>query len=504
MAAFWCVVLAAVVARVHGNPTLMGWIALMARPASSSTSCSRCSICCPFRRSTAAACWPACCRRLGRSANASSRWVVHRAWALSLVAYGLAGCSIRPIRIVGHVIGALLGRRMSGPDTESARALRHAPDRHAASGQLPRRAANWIELQYQYECYFFIADWHALTTGYEDTSQLEEYVWTMAIDWLAAGLNPGVATLFIQSQGARARRAASAAVDDHAARLARARAVLQGSAGAAQGKGPEHLRISRLSAAAERRHPAVPRRNTCRSARIRSRTWRSRARSRGASITSTAASRSSSRRSRRRSRAGSRNATLYRTLRKEFQEKGDAEALARARALVESTRAHGGGPRPAVRLSRRHRRRILPEPQVLLTATPKVPGLDGRKMSKSYGNTIGLREDPDSVVKKLKTMQTDPARVRRTDPGDPGQVPGVGSAQDLFDEADAQAWVQQGCRSAGIGCLECKAPLIEKVVEEITGMRKRAQEFEENPELVRGIIARGLRAGARGGARYPG
>jgi tryptophanyl-tRNA synthetase len=133
---------------------------------------------------------------------------------------------------------------------------------------------------------------------------------------------------------------------------------------------------------------------------------------------------------------------------------------------------------------------ILPEPEALLTATPKVPGLDGRKMSKSYGNTIGLREDTDSVVKKLKAMQTDPARQRRTDPGDPDKCP-VWDLHKIYSSAETQDWVQKGCRTAGIGCLECKAPLIEKIVEEVSGIAKRAQEFEENPDLVRGIIAEG-------------
>jgi len=197
---------------------------------------------------------------------------------------------------------------------------------------------------------------------------------------------------------------------------------------------------------------------------------------------------------------GTRNSGMYRTLRKEYQEKGDADALAKARALVESN----------ARLTVADRDRlfgflegtgisILPEPEVLLTATPKVPGLDGRKMSKSYDNTIGLREDPDSVVKKLKAMQTDPARVRRTDPGDPDKCP-VWDLHKVYSNADTRAWVQQGCRAASFGCLECKAPLIDKVVEEITAISKRAQEFEENPELVRGIIAEGCER-ARAAAR---
>jgi tryptophanyl-tRNA synthetase len=188
---------------------------------------------------------------------------------------------------------------------------------------------------------------------------------------------------------------------------------------------------------------------------------------------------------------GSRNANLYRSLRKEYQEKGDPESLARARALLESN----------ARLTVADRDRlsgylegagiaVLTEPDVLLTATPKIPGLDGRKMSKSYGNTIGLREDTDSVVKKLKTMQTDPARVRRTDPGDPDKCP-VWDLHRIYSSTETQDWVQKGCRSAGIGCLECKSPLIEKIVAEIGAIRKRAQEFEENPELVHGIIAQG-------------
>jgi tryptophanyl-tRNA synthetase len=197
---------------------------------------------------------------------------------------------------------------------------------------------------------------------------------------------------------------------------------------------------------------------------------------------------------------GTRNSAIYRALRKDYQEKGDAEALSKARALVESN----------ARLTVADRDRlfgylegsgiaILPEPEALLTSTPKVPGLDGRKMSKSYNNTIGLRESVDSVAKKLKAMQTDPARVRRTDPGDPDKCP-VWDLHKVYSNADTQAWVQQGCRSAGIGCLDCKAPLIEKIVEEISVISKRAQEFEENPELVRGIIAEGCER-ARDAAR---
>jgi tryptophanyl-tRNA synthetase len=121
-------------------------------------------------------------------------------------------------------------------------------------------------------------------------------------------------------------------------------------------------------------------------------------------------------------------------------------------------------------------------------------------MSKSYGNTIGLREEPEEVVKKLRAMQTDPARVRRTDPGDPEKCP-VWDLHKIYSDDATRKWVNEGCRTAGIGCLECKQPLIEKVVEEISGMRKRAQEFEDNPELVRGIVAEGADK-AREAARH--
>jgi tryptophanyl-tRNA synthetase len=191
---------------------------------------------------------------------------------------------------------------------------------------------------------------------------------------------------------------------------------------------------------------------------------------------------------------------MYKQLRKKFQENGDQLALEKAREVVTAN----------TRLTVADRDRllgyleggsvsILPEPQVLLTATPKVPGLDGRKMSKSYGNTIGLREDTDEVAKKLKQMQTDPARVRRTDPGNPDVCP-VFDLHKIYSSEETRAWAASGCRTAGIGCLDCKKPVIDKVVEEISGIRKRAVEFEENPELVRNIIAEGAEK-ARDAAR---
>ncbi|EQD46199.1 tryptophanyl-tRNA synthetase, partial [mine drainage metagenome] len=188
---------------------------------------------------------------------------------------------------------------------------------------------------------------------------------------------------------------------------------------------------------------------------------------------------------------GGRNTTLYRQLRRKYQESGDHEALERARALVQGVS----------RLTVADRDRllgnlegtgvtILPEPQALLTETPKVPGLDGRKMSKSYGNTIELREDPQSVTRKLRAMKTDPARARRTDPGEPARCP-VWDLHKIYSSEEVRRWAAEGCRSAGIGCLECKQPVIDKIVEEVTAMRGRAQEYTENPELLRDVVAEG-------------
>jgi tryptophanyl-tRNA synthetase len=350
---------------------------------------------------------------------------------------------------------------------------------------------NWVELQYQYECYFVIVDWHALTTGYEDTSKLEEYVWRMVIDWLGAGLNPGACTMFIQSH-----------VPEHAElHLLLSMVTPLGwlERVPTYKDQLEQLKDKDLSTYGFLGYPLLQ------SADIL--LYRAHYVPVGEDqVAHVEITREIARRfnhvygrepdfEKKAAKAvkqlGARNGALYAELRRKYQEQGDGEALARARALVDAN--------ARLTVADRERltgflegtgRSILPEPQVLLTATPKVPGLDGRKMSKSYGNTIGLREDTDSVARKLKTMQTDPARVRRTDPGDPEKCP-VWDLHRIYSSAETRQWVQAGCRSAGIGCLECKKPLIDKVVEEIGAIRKRAQEFEESPDLVRSIIAEG-------------
>ena len=350
---------------------------------------------------------------------------------------------------------------------------------------------NWVDLQYQYECYFFVADWHALTTGYEDTSALQGNIHDMVVDWLAAGLNPGVATLFVQSH-----------VPEHAElHLLLSMITPLGwlERVPSYKDQQEQLREKDLATYGFLGYPLLQ------SADIL--LYRPAFVPVGEDqVAHVEITREVARRfnhlygrepdfeenaERAIKELGGRNSTLYRQLRKQFQESGEAGALERARELVNSN----------ARITVADRDRllgylegssvsILPEPQVLLTATPKVPGLDGRKMSKSYGNTIGLREDPDAVARKLKTMQTDPARARRTDAGDPDKCPVFDLHRVYSDEATRQ-WAANGCRTAGIGCLECKKPLIEKIVAEVTGMRERAREYEDNPELVANLVAEG-------------
>ena len=350
---------------------------------------------------------------------------------------------------------------------------------------------NWMELQYQYECYFFIADIHALTTGYEDTRQLEDNVWEIVIDWLAAGLNPAASTMFIQSrvpehselhlllsmitplgwlervptykdQQEQLKDKDIATYGFLGYPLLQAADILLYKA-AYVPVGEDQVAHVEVTREVARRFNNIYGREPDFETKVEK------------AIKS----------------LGSRNGTRYKELRRLYQEEGNQEAIATARAMLEgNARLTVADRERLLGFLEGTGRSILVEPDVLLTATPKVPGLDGRKMSKSYGNTIGLREDPDSVAKKLKTMVTDPARARRTDPGDPDKCP-VWDLHKIYSDADTQAWVQQGCRTAGIGCLDCKKRVADVIVAEITAIRARAQEFEENRDLVRGIIAEG-------------
>lgn len=350
---------------------------------------------------------------------------------------------------------------------------------------------NWIELQYQYECYFFVADIHALTTGYDDTSSLSTNVWEMVIDWLAAGINPASATLFIQSRVPEHSELhvllsmitplgwleRVPTYKDQQEQLREQDLDTYGFLGYPLLQSADILLYKPMYVPVgedQVAHIEVTREIARRFNHIYGKEVDFEVKVEKALKA-----------------LGSRNGTRYKELRRRYQEQGDADALGKARALLDgNARLTFADRERLIGYLEGTGRSILVEPEAMLTTTPKVPGLDGRKMSKSYGNTIGIREDPDSVANKLKTMQTDPARVRRTDPGDPEKCP-VWDLHKIYSDADTQSWVQQGCRSAGIGCLDCKKRLADRVVAEITAIRERAQEFEQNRDLVRGIIAEG-------------
>jgi len=194
---------------------------------------------------------------------------------------------------------------------------------------------------------------------------------------------------------------------------------------------------------------------------------------------------------------GTKKARLLNELRTKYLEQGAAEALARAQALLTEQQNLSRGDRERLYgWLEGGGKKILVEPDALLTEASRLPGLDGQKMSKSYGNTITLRESPESIAKKIKTMPTDPARVKRTDPGTPEKCP-VWALHLVYSDDERKQWVQKGCTTAGIGCLECKQPVIEAIQAELAPIRERAQPYLDDPTLVKNIIADGCEKARR-------
>ena len=353
---------------------------------------------------------------------------------------------------------------------------------------------SWVQLQHEYECFFFVADWHALTTHYDDPQVVGANLWDMVIDWLAAGIDPGAATLFIQSrvpehaelhlllsmiaplgwlervptyreQQTQLKEKDLATYGFLGYPLLQSADILAYRAGLVP-VGEDQVAHIELTRELARRFNYLYGRGP------------------GFEEKAEAAIR----------KLGKRNARLYRSLRKSYQEQGDEEAVDKARALLETAQNISVGDRERLYgYLEGGGKIILPEPQPLLTPTSKMPGLDGQKMSKSYANTIGLREDPDSVRKKLRTMPTDPARVRRIDPGEPEKCP-VWQLHKIYSTKETRRWVEEGCRSASIGCLDCKQPVIDAVLAEQRPLREKAAEYLEQPETVRAIIAEGCDA----------
>ena len=350
---------------------------------------------------------------------------------------------------------------------------------------------NWIQLQHGYDCFFFVADWHALTTHYEDPSQIEASVWEMVIDWLAAGINPGSATLFIQSkvpEHAELHLLLSMmtplgwlervpSFKDQQEKLKEKDLSTYGFLGYPLLQSADIL-IYRAGYVPVGQDQVAHVELTREVARRFNHLY---GREPGFEAAIEAALR----------KAGKKSAKLYDSLRKRYQEQGDEEALATAQALInDSQNLPASDKERLLGHLEGSGRVILPEPQPLLTKASKMPGLDGQKMSKSYGNTISLREPESDIDSKIKTMPTDPARVRLSDPGTPERCP-VWALHEVYSDEARLAWVKEGCQSAGIGCLECKKPLIESVKAELEPMRKRAEEYTSNPDLVRSILAEG-------------
>ena len=350
---------------------------------------------------------------------------------------------------------------------------------------------NWIELQHSYEGFYFVADWHALTTHYEDPSIIAESSRDMVIDWLAAGVNPGNATLFVQSrvpehaelftllsmitplgwlervpsykdQQEKLKDRDLATYGFLGYPLLQSADILMYKAGFVP-VGEDQVAHVELTREVARRFNHFYGREPDFESKVK------------------AAIR----------KMGKKNAKLYQNARKRYQEQGDTDALSVGHALLNSQQN--------ISLSDRDRLLgyldgqgliILPEPQSLLTVSSKMPGLDGQKMSKSYNNTIALREEPDSIARKIKTMPTDPARVRRNDPGDPEKCPVWGFHQVYTGEA-TRAELSLGCKTAAIGCVDCKQYVIDSVLEELKPIQKRMKEYMSDLSAVDALISEG-------------
>jgi tryptophanyl-tRNA synthetase len=292
---------------------------------------------------------------------------------------------------------------------------------------------NWVGLQHEFDCYFFVADWHALTTEYADRQGLEGNVYDMVVDWLAAGIEPERATLFIQS------------------RL------------------PEHAELFTLLAM------GTPL------------SWLSRVPTYKDQI----------------EQLRGRDLATYGFLGYPLLQAADILIYRAAFVPVGEDQA------PHLEITREVARRfnhlygngetVLTEPATLLTETARLPGLDGRKMSKSYGNDIAMRDAPAEVERKVRRMQTDPDRVRRTDAGNPDRCP-VWQFHRVYSDAETQGWARRGCTTAGIGCLECKQPVIDGIIREQAPWRERAETYLANPKQVQWIVEVGTEQ-ARGVAR---
>ena len=350
---------------------------------------------------------------------------------------------------------------------------------------------NWVKLQHEYPCLFFVADWHALTTNYEDTQVIERSVWDMLIDWLAAGVDPNQATLFIQSrvpEHAELHLLLSMmcplgwlervpTYKDQQEKLADKDLATYGFLGYPLLQSADILiyRANLVPVGEDQvPHLELTREVARRFNHLYGREPGFEDKAREAV-----------------KKLGGKRGKLYEELRRLYQQEGKEDALAQGKALLEEAQSLSMGDRERLYgYLEGGGKMILAEPGALLTEAARMPGLDGQKMSKSYNNTLMLREEPEVVTKKIRGMMTDTQRVRRTDPGDPDRCP-VWQFHVIYSDDSVKQWVQEGCRSAGIGCLECKQPVIDAVLKEQAPIHERAKQYEEDPMLLRNIVADG-------------
>ena len=348
---------------------------------------------------------------------------------------------------------------------------------------------NWVRLQDEHPCLFFVADWHALTTHYEHTEKIDDAAWDMVIDWFAAGVDPSKATIFIQSrvpQHAELFLLLSMVTPlgwlervptykDQQEKLSDRDLSTYGFLGYPLMQAADILVYrATLVPVGEDQVPHIE--LTREIARRFNHVF-------GAEPDFEAKAKAALR------KLGA-DAKRFAELRTRYQQEGDAAALDQARAVIDRATLPLEDRERLLGYAQGDHRVILAEPAALLTKISRMPGLDGQRMAKSYNNTITLREDPESVTKKIRTMPTDPARVRRTDPGEPEKCP-VWQLHLVYSDEPTRQWVQVGCRTAGIGCLECKQPVIDAIVRELAPIRERAQRFLDQPALVRDIVLDG-------------
>lgn len=350
---------------------------------------------------------------------------------------------------------------------------------------------NWVRLQAEYPCFFFVADWHALTTHYETPEVIQESVWEMVIDWLAAGVDPNQATLFIQSRVPEHSELflllamgtplgwleRVPTYKDQIEKLKEKDLQTYGFLGYPLLQAADILIYRALYVpVGEDQVPHVE--MTREVARRFNHLY---GREPGFEEKALEAVK----------KLGTKRAKLYLELRNAYQERGEDEALMQAQALLQEAQSLSMGDRERLfGYLEGARKIILVEPQALLTEAARMPGLDGQKMSKSYANTIAIREAPDEVIRLVRTMPTDPARVRRTDPGNPAHCP-LWQFHQVYSDQTTKDWAQKGCQSASIGCLDCKQPVIDAILREQQPMFERAQQYLDEPSLLRSIIADG-------------